>query len=51
MQTLKATCRLEIDDFGRDLELQKAIRRYNDTRTDYVSRSQIKAYLYSRLAA
>jgi hypothetical protein len=51
MQTLKATCRLEIDDFGREPELQKAIRRYNDTLTDYVSRSQIKAYLYSRLAA
>jgi hypothetical protein len=51
MQTLKATCRLEIDDFGREPELQKAIRRYNDTLTDYVLRLQIKAYLYSRLAA
>ena len=50
MQTLRNECRLEIDDFGCDEDLQRAIRRYNDTLSDYLSRSQIRAYLYSRLA-
>jgi len=48
MQTLKDVCRLEIDDFGRDADLQQAVRRYNDTLSDYVARSQIRAFLYNR---
>ncbi len=50
MQTLKNNCRLEIDDFGAVPDLQKAVRRYNDTLSDYLTRSQIRAFLYSRLA-
>ncbi|MCA3642149.1 MAG: serine dehydrogenasease [Methylobacterium sp.] len=48
MGTLKAICRLEIDDFGQDVDLQRAVRRYSDTLSEYLARSQIRAYLYSR---
>ena len=51
MQTVKTACRLEIDDFGNEPELQKSIRRYNDTLSEYLSRSQIRSFLFSRLAA
>ncbi len=47
MQTLRDVCRLEIDDFGLDPELQRAVRRYNDTLSEYLARSQIRVYLYS----
>lgn len=48
MQTLKDLCRLEIDDFGQDPELQRAVRRYSDTLSEYLSRSQIRQFLYTR---
>ena len=51
MQTMRTACKLEIDDFGNDAELQKSIRRYNDTLSEYLSRSQIRSFLFSRLAA
>lgn len=47
MRTLKDVCRLEIDDYGADKDLQKAVRRYNDTLSDYLSRSGITSYLYT----
>lgn len=48
IKTIKETCRLDIDDFGGDLDLQKAIRSYNDALSDYLARVQIKSFLYSR---
>lgn len=48
MRTVKEVCRLDIDDFGLDPELQKAVRRYNDTLSEYLSRSDIRTFLYSR---
>ncbi len=50
MDTMRSACKLEIDDFGGDLDLQKSIRRYNDTLSEYLSRSQITSFLFSRLA-
>lgn len=49
MQTLKAVCRLEIDDFGNDKDLQSSVRRYNDTLTEYISRMDMRVFLYSSL--
>lgn len=49
MRTLKAVCRLEIDDFGEDRDLQASVRRYNDTLTEYISRMDIRVFLYSSL--
>ena len=48
MSILRSSCRLEIDDFGTDPDLQKAVRSYNETLTDYLSRSQFRSLLYSR---
>jgi hypothetical protein len=48
MATLKNSCRLEIDDFGSDPDLQKAVRSYNETLTDYQGRSQFRTLLYNR---
>jgi hypothetical protein len=48
METLKLQCRLEIDDFGQDVELQKVVRRYNDTLSDWMAKSQARAYIYNR---
>ncbi len=50
MQTLRDTCRLEIDDFGLDPELQKQVRRFNDTLSEYLARSDIRAFLYTHHA-
>lgn len=47
MRTLRERCNLEIDDFGEDPELQRAVRRYNDTLSEYLSRVEIRSYLYS----
>jgi hypothetical protein len=41
-------CRLDIDDFGKDPGLQKAVRTYNDVLSDYLGRAQILSYLYNR---
>jgi hypothetical protein len=48
ISTLTKECRLDIDDFGKDPSLQKAVRTYNDVLSDYLGRSQIRSYLYSR---
>jgi hypothetical protein len=48
METLRSSCRLEIDDFGSDPDLQKAVRSYNETLVDYQARSQVRSLLYSR---
>ncbi len=46
--TLAKECRLDIDDFGVDVDLQKAVRTYNDVLSDYLGRAQIRSYLYNR---
>jgi hypothetical protein len=48
LKTLQEACRLEIDDYGGDRELQKLVRTYNDALSDYLSRAQIRAFLYTR---
>jgi hypothetical protein len=48
MSTLARECRLDIDDFGKDPDLQKHVRTYNDVLSDYLARMQIRSYLYSR---
>jgi hypothetical protein len=47
MRTLREVCKLDIDDFGQDKDLQSAVRRYNDTVTEYISRMDIRAFLYN----
>jgi Serine dehydrogenase proteinase len=47
IETLKKA-KLDIDDFGGDLDLQKAVRAYNDALSDYLARAQIRNYLYNR---
>lgn len=49
MDTLKAA-RLEIDDFGKDKELQAQVRRYNDTMSEYLARSRIDEFLFASRA-
>jgi hypothetical protein len=48
ISTLTKECRLDIDDFGKDPNLQKAVRTYNDVLSDYLGRAQIRSYLYNR---
>jgi len=48
MRTLRELCHLDIDDFGQDAELQRAVRRYNDTLSEYLSRADIRTFLYNR---
>jgi hypothetical protein len=48
MATLRSSCRLDIDDFGSDPALQRAVRSYNETLTDYQGRNQLRNLLYSR---
>jgi len=47
LNVLREACRLEIDDYGDDEELQKQIRRYNDALSDYMSRIGITNYIYA----
>lgn len=46
--TLRSVLRLEIDDFGADVAMRDAIRRYSDTLTDYLMRHQQQFYIYNR---
>jgi hypothetical protein len=48
MKTLKEVCKLEIDDFGADPNLQKAVRGYSDALSDYLARLDIRTFIYSR---
>jgi len=48
ISTLANECRLDIDDFGKDPSLQRAVRTYNDVLSDYLGRAQIRSYLYNR---
>jgi hypothetical protein len=48
LRTLKETCRLDIDDYGSDPELQKTIRAYSDTLSDWLARTEIKVFLFNR---
>ncbi len=48
MQTLRDELRLEIDDFGENVDLRNAIRRYSDTLSDYLGRSNSEFYVYNR---
>lgn len=47
MGTLKNVLKLDIDDFGTDADLQRAVRRYNDTLMDYQNRSNTGSMLFS----
>lgn len=48
MNALRDELRLDIDDFGADKELQRAVRRYNDTFSDYLARNGIASFVYHR---
>lgn len=48
MDTLRSLMRLEIDDFGADVAMRNAIRRYSDTLTDYLVRHHQQFYIYNR---
>jgi hypothetical protein len=48
ISTLAKECKLHIDDFGKDPDLQKAVRTYNDVLSDYLARVEIRSYLYTR---
>lgn len=51
MDKLKASLLLEIDDFGADLTLRDAIRRYSDTLSDYLARHGHVFYMHNRKVA
>ncbi len=46
---LRELLRLDIDDFGEDIDLRKSVRRYNDTLSGYLSQSRISTFIYSGL--
>jgi hypothetical protein len=48
MKTLKDELRLEIDDFGKNSTLQKHIRRYSDTLSDWITRNGFPFFLHNR---
>jgi hypothetical protein len=48
MDTLRAELRLEIDDFGQNAALQKNIRRYSDTLSEWLIRQGMPFFLHSR---
>jgi len=48
IRTLKEACKLHIDDYGQIEELQRAIRAYSDTLSDWLARGQIKVFLFNR---
>jgi Serine dehydrogenase proteinase len=48
MKTLKEICKLEIDNFGADPKLQRAVRGYSDALSDYLVRFDIRNFIYSR---
>jgi hypothetical protein len=48
MDTLIKELRLEIDDFGALPALQKAIRKYNDTLSDWLMRNGAPFFMHSR---
>ena len=50
MKTVRDTLRLDVDDLGVNPDLLKAVRRYSDTLSEYLSRSKIPQFLYARLA-
>jgi hypothetical protein len=48
MKTLQDVVRLEIEDFGKNRELQEAARRYTDVLSTFLNRNEIPAFVYSR---
>jgi len=48
METLHRELRLDIDDFGANPDLSKAVRRYNDTFSDYLARQGTPNFIYNR---
>jgi membrane-bound ClpP family serine protease len=50
MRTVRDQLRLEVDDFGGNPDLSKAVRRYSDTLSEHLARSKIPQFLYTRHA-
>ena len=48
LEVLQKELRLEIDDFGSDPPLQRNIRRYSDTLTDWTRRQGMAFFLHNR---
>lgn len=48
MKTLTDELRLEIDDYGTNADLQRHIRRYSDTLSDWISRQGFPFFLHNR---
>lgn len=48
MDTLNKELRLDIDDFGANDKLQSAVRRYNDTLSDHLTRYGTPNFIYNR---
>lgn len=48
MKVLKEELRLDIDDFGQNTALQKQIRRYSDTLSDWLARQGMTLFLHNR---
>lgn len=51
MKTLVDTVRLEIEDFGKDAELQEAVRRYSDVLASFLNRNGVPYFVYNRHTA
>ncbi len=48
MKTLREELKLEIEDFGGNSELQKLIRMYSDTLSDWLARQEYPFFLHNR---
>lgn len=48
IKTLRDVLRLEIEDYGTDKDLSKAIRMYSDTLSDYLQRQNLQIFLYNQ---
>jgi len=48
MNTLRSVLRLDIEDFGQDVDLSRNIRSYSDTLVEYLRRHGFDFFLYNR---
>jgi len=49
ISSLKDLLKLKIEDYSKDVPLRTLIRNYNDLLMEYISRSQYKVFLHSRI--
>ena len=48
VKTLTGECRLQIEDYSKDLPLRKLIRSYNDLLIEYIGQKQYQSFMHNR---